>query len=319
MYQTRSGARISLSQAFFTWLSIATLLFWVGSGGLLVMFVALLTSAVGVDYGVGSAVVDAGWWLAAGSMVVFLPAVFAIYAMTLSVLDRTPPVAGPAPIYRAVFGSRWVWFSAACWLSTLVGASVIVAMAPDPRWLDVLFAGVTGSIAVWFALACTRDLRRMRRRASESPELLDGGVDRRYRGRAGDSSLWRSLGTDWVDPLSVVNADTALRYASIAEKRSSFLSVLGYCLPLPFVGFLVTSIVWATESSRSPASIAVPAILISVASASPLLTRRAASCQLLAGEYRERAKEITSRAPGRGSRVHRRRHSSRGRRPMVRI
>ena len=323
MYRTRSGTRLSLPASTFITLWLVTLIGWVGTlGSAVVVGASLLIFAVGSSNG-AQKVLDFGLLLPMLSAVLVVTLAWLLHLQSVEVtkLSRVGVTTIPSEALR----SRW-GCSTLGWLVSLfvcaVGAKYVGTQSFSFAGIAVL--AVSTVAGLWSGCRSTRGLSQTHKRARIQPPLFVDGIHSGRLDSSTDSSMWKKVGPDWVNPQSIVRSDAAIRFADAADDRSGSLSIVGRWIPLPIVGFIATSFVWMADPGRSPAAVAVPMALLGIVSIGYLVERRAMRLDRLAGEYRERARMIVDKAPGGGAPIslwaaNKRRNREVSRRPMVRV
>ncbi|OZD01855.1 hypothetical protein CH275_18880 [Rhodococcus sp. 06-235-1A] len=300
-----------------------TLIGWVGVfGSTLVVGAVLLILATG-NSDVAQKVLDFGPLLPMSAVVLVVTLTWLLYLQSLEVmkLSRVGVTTIPSEALRSRWGS-----STLGWLVSLMVCAVCAkGVGTQSFWfVDFSVLAIATVTGLWCGYRSTRGLSKTHRRAMSAPPLFVDGILSGRPDSATDSSMWKKLGPDWVNPQSIVRSDAAIRFADAADDRSGSLSIVGRWIPLPIVGFIATSFIWMADPGRSPASVAVPMALLGIVSIGYLVERRAIRLDRLAGEYRERARKILDKAPGSGAPIslwvaNRRRTRGVSRRPMVRV
>lgn len=323
MYTTESGTRLSLPAAVFGTLGILTLVGWVGTAGSIAMVGAMLKVAFLGRESVSQYLINIGWMVLISSMVlsVLLSWLAHLQSIEVTVLSRVSATAIPLEAVQ----SRWGSATLSWMVSLFISAICAKYVGSTAFWIIVLLALISSTvIGVWCAARSTRELWRIYWEAMATPHLFVDGINFTRSSNPADSGVWKKLGTDWIDPNSINRSDTALRYADAAENRSATFSIVGRWTPLPFVGFITTSFIWISDPNRPTIAVAVPLTLLGIALVGFFVERRGTRLDRLAVQYRERAGEILSKAPGSGARIslwseRKRRHRASVRRPVVRV
>ena len=323
MYATKSGERLSLPAALFGTLGVLTVVGWVGIAASIAVVAAMSKVALLGQENTSQNLINIGWTVLTSSVVlaVLLSWLAHMQSIEVTVLSRVDATTVP----RAAVQSSWGIATMCLMGSLFLSAMYTKYIGSTSLWIVLLLVSVASTVVgAWCAARSARELWRISRKAMVTPYLFVDGINCTRSPNPADSRVWKKLGTDWINPNSVYRMDTALRYADAADTRSSTFAIVGRWTPLPFVGFITTAFIWIADANRPTIAVAVPLTLLGVALAGVIVERRGTRLDRLAGEYRERAEEILSKAPGSGARIslwseRRRRQRRSVRRPMERI